>query len=111
MPTQMVSNRECILYLTLSLILSVNKANESALTAQNLAWAGLADTCRHLLNSADLHSLLVDKFKEAVTGGMGETPPPPAPVAPEGEAVVGREPSPAIAAVELLETAPDCKLR
>merc|ERR1712178_159967 len=31
---QMVSNRECILYLTLSLILSVNKANESALTAQ-----------------------------------------------------------------------------
>ena len=52
------NNRECILYLTLPLILSVNKANESALTAQNLAWAGLADTCRHLLNSADLLSLL-----------------------------------------------------
>ena len=50
--------RGCILYLTLPLILSVNKAIESAPTALNLTWAGLADTCRHLLNSADLLSLL-----------------------------------------------------
>ena len=51
------SNRECILYLTLPLIFSFNKANGSALSAQNFALAGLADKCRHLLNSADLHSL------------------------------------------------------
>ena len=50
-------NRESRLYLTLPLILSVNKAIESAPTAVNLAWAGLADTCPHLLNSADLLSL------------------------------------------------------
>ena len=53
-----MTNRESRLYLTLPLILSVNKAIESAPTALNLAWPGLGDTCRHLLNSADLLSLL-----------------------------------------------------
>ena len=63
------------LSLTLPLILSVNKAIQSTPTAKHLAWACLADTCHHPLNSADLLSLFVGGGKncchtvEVIQGG------------------------------------------